>query len=152
MARAESDDAEAVIDLILEVVRTFQRVQALGRASGSVNSWGGGVWGFLRTLALDGPRTVPDIARARPVARQRIQRLADEAEAAGLVEFIDNPRHRRSRLVRLTAQGAREYERLSRAVRAQSARAAASIDAARLRQAAETLAELRSAMAGRSPT
>jgi hypothetical protein len=29
----------------------------------------------------------------RPTSRQRMQRLADELEAEGLVEFINNPKH-----------------------------------------------------------
>jgi DNA-binding MarR family transcriptional regulator len=67
----------------------------------------------MRSLALDGPLTVPQIAEMRPTSRQRMQRLADELEGAGLVEFIDNPKHRRSRLVRLTRKGEAQYQKLS---------------------------------------
>ena len=42
-----------------------------------------------------------------------MQRLADELAAEGLVEFIDNPRHRRSKLVRLTRKGNSHYRRLN---------------------------------------
>jgi DNA-binding MarR family transcriptional regulator len=42
-----------------------------------------------------------------------MQRLADELAAEGLVEFIDNPRHRRSKLVRLTPKGDARYRELS---------------------------------------
>jgi DNA-binding MarR family transcriptional regulator len=41
-----------------------------------------------------------------------MQRLADELEAEGLVEFIDNPKHRRSKLVRLTRRGDARYREL----------------------------------------
>ena len=34
-----------------------------------------------------------------------MQRLADELAAEGLVKFIDNPKHRRSKLVQLTRKG-----------------------------------------------
>src|SRR5262249_13137644 len=67
--------------------------------------WGGGAFGFMRSLALLGPLTVPQIAQMRPTSRQRMQRLADELAAEGLVTFIDNPKHRRSKLVRLTSRG-----------------------------------------------
>ena len=40
------------------------------------------------------------------------KRLADELAAERLVEFVDNPRHRRSRLVRLTAKGSARYREL----------------------------------------
>jgi hypothetical protein len=49
----------------------------------------------------------------RPTSRQRMQRLADELAAEELVEFIDNPRHRRSKLVRLTRKGDARYRKLS---------------------------------------
>jgi DNA-binding MarR family transcriptional regulator len=41
-----------------------------------------------------------------------MQRLADELAAEGLVEFIDNPRHPRSRLVRLTRAGEARYREM----------------------------------------
>ena len=60
-----------------------------------------------------GPLTVPQIAEMRPTSRQRMQRLADELAAGGLVEFIDNPKHRRSKLVQLTRKGAARYRKMS---------------------------------------
>ena len=48
--------------------------------------------GLLRSLALLGPLTVPQIAQMRPTSRQRMQRLADGLAAEGLVQFIDNLR------------------------------------------------------------
>jgi len=42
-----------------------------------------------------------------------MQRLADELAADGLVEFIDNPKHRRSKLVRLTPKGDAQYRELN---------------------------------------
>jgi DNA-binding MarR family transcriptional regulator len=66
----------------------------------------------MRSLALLGPLTVPQIAKMRPTSRQRMQRLADELAAEGLVEFVDNPRHRRSMLVRLTRKGTVRYRQL----------------------------------------
>ena len=66
----------------------------------------------MRSLALLGPLTVPQIAQMRPTSRQRMQRLADELAAEGLVEFIDNPKHRRSKLVRLTGKGNGRYREL----------------------------------------
>ena len=80
---------------------------------GSITSWGGGAFGFMRSLALLGPLTVPQIAQMRPTSRQRMQRLADELAAEGLVEFIDNPKHRRSKLVRLTRKGDARYRALN---------------------------------------
>ena len=104
--------AEAIAELMLEVAQCFFRIRALGQKTGLITSWGGGAFGFMRSLALLGPLTVPQIAQMRPTSRQRMQRLADELEAEGLVEFIDNPKHRRSKLVRLTRKGDARYREL----------------------------------------
>lgn len=105
--------AEAVAELMLEVAQCFFRIRALGQKSGLITSWGGGAFGFMRSLALLGPLTVPQIAQMRPTSRQRMQRLADELAAEGLVKFIDNPKHRRSKLVQLTPKGDARYLELN---------------------------------------
>src|SRR6202022_1739068 len=86
---------EMIADLMLEVAQFFFRLRAMGQRTGFITSWGGGAFGFMRSLAVIGPLTVPQIAQMRPTSRQRIQRLADELAAEGLVELIDNPRPRR---------------------------------------------------------
>src|SRR5215468_324827 len=101
--------AETIAELMLEVAQCFFRIRALGQKTGLITSWGGGAFGFMRSLALLGPLTVPQIAQMRPTSRQRMQRLADELAAEGLVKFIDNPRHRRSKLVQLTPKGDARY-------------------------------------------
>lgn len=107
--RAATGKGEATADLMLEVAQFFFRIRAMGQRTGLITSWGGGAFGFLRSLAVTGPLTVPQIAEMRPTSRQRMQRLADELAAEGLVEFIDNPKHRRSRLVQLTPKGEARY-------------------------------------------
>ena len=104
--------AEAIAELMLEVAQCFFRIRAIGQKTGLITSWGGGAFGFMRSLALLGPLTVPQIAQMRPTSRQRMQRLADELAAEGLVEFIDNPKHLRSKLVRLTRKGDAHYRKL----------------------------------------
>lgn len=107
------DKAELLVSVMAEVGLTFHRMRAVGRPRGAVTEWGGGLFAMLHTLAQSGPMTVPQIARTRPVARQRIQRLADDAAKDGLVEFRDNPAHKRSKLVALTDVGDSWYrERL----------------------------------------
>lgn len=104
--------SEAIAELMLEVAQCFFRIRAVGQKTGHITSWGGGAFGFMRSLALLGPLTVPQIAQMRPTSRQRMQRLADELAAEGLVKFIDNPRHRRSKLVQLTPEGEARYREL----------------------------------------
>ena len=111
-ARVVSKDA-AIADLMLEAAQFFFRIRAVGQRTGFITGWGGGAFGFMRSLALVGPLTVPQIAEMRPTSRQRMQRLADELAAEGLVEFIDNPKHRRSKLVQLTPKGDARYRELN---------------------------------------
>jgi len=110
--RTTDSKAEAIAGLMLEVAQCFFRIRALGQKTGLITSWGGGAFGFMRSLAVLGPLTVPQIAQMRPTSRQRMQRLADELEDEGLVEFVDNPKHRRSKLVRLTRKGDARYREL----------------------------------------
>ena len=109
---ATNGKGEAIADLMLEVAQLFFRLRAMGQKIGLITSWGGGAIGFMRSLALLGPLTVPQIAQMRPTSRQRMQLLADELAAEGLVEFVDNPKHRRSKLVRLTPEGGARYREL----------------------------------------
>ena len=104
---------EAVAELMLEVAQCFFRIRNLGQKEGFITGWGGGAFGFMRSLAMLGPQTVPQIAQKRPTSRQRMQRLADELAAEGLVEFIENPKHLRSKLVRLTPNGTARYHELN---------------------------------------
>src|SRR3954449_10338733 len=110
---ANSEKGEAIAELMLEVAQCFFRIRAVGQKTGLITSWGGGAFGLMRSLALLGPLTVPQIAQMRPTSRQGMQRLADELAAEGLVEFIDNPKHRRSKLVRLTRRGDAHFRELN---------------------------------------
>lgn len=100
--------SEAIADLIFEVAQCFFRIQAFGLKEGFISDLGG-TFGLVRSLALHGPLTVPQIARMRPVSRQRMQKLTDQLILEGLVELIDNPKHQRSKLVTLTSAGERYY-------------------------------------------
>jgi DNA-binding MarR family transcriptional regulator len=112
-ARIISSKDAAIADLMLEAAQFFFRIRAVGQRTGLITSWGGGAFGFMRSLALIGPLTVPQIAEMRPTSRQRMQRLADELAAEGLVEFVGNPKHRRSKLVKLTPKGDVRYREMN---------------------------------------
>src|ERR671936_36356 len=134
--------AEAIGELILEVAQCFFRIRAIGQKTGLITSWGGGAFGFMRSLALLGPLTVPQIAQMRPTSRQRMQRLADELAAEGLVEFVDNPEHRRSQLVRLTAKGAARYREMNLRLLADASTMGAAFSEADIRKTTEIVRQL----------
>jgi DNA-binding MarR family transcriptional regulator len=141
---------EAIAELMLEVAQCFFRIRAVGQKTGLITSWGGGAFGFLRSLALLGPLTVPQIAQMRPTSRQRIQRLADELAAEGLVEFIANPKHRRSKLVQLTPKGGRRYRELNARFLAIASTLGVGLTAGDVRRGTETVRRLSDELKGRS--
>jgi DNA-binding MarR family transcriptional regulator len=142
--------AEAIAELMLEVAQCFFRIRAVGQKTGLITSWGGGAFGFMRSLALLGPLTVPQIAQMRPTSRQRMQRLADELEAEGLVEFIDNPKHRRSKLVRLTRNGDARYRELKARFLAIASTMGAGLSEGDIRRSTETVRQLSGDVKARS--
>jgi DNA-binding MarR family transcriptional regulator len=142
--------AEAVAELMLEVAQCFFRIRAVGQKSGLITSWGGGAFGFMRSLALLGPLTVPQIAQMRPTSRQRMQRLADELAADGLVKFTDNPKHRRSKLVQLTRKGDARYRELHTRFMAIAATMGVSLSEADIRNSAKVVRQLSDDVKARS--
>jgi len=142
--------AEAVAELILEVAQCFFKIRALGQKRGFITGWGGGAFGFMRSLALVGPLTVPRIAQLRPTSRQRMQRLANELAAEGLVEFIDNPKHRSSKLVGLTQKGDARYRELHAQLISIASTMGVTLDKADIRNAIEILKRLSDDVKARS--
>ncbi len=91
--------------LVRDILFSYFRLSATGERIFSSLGQTPGKVSLMRSLMEEGPQSVAQIARARPVARQGVQRMADELAAAGLVEFVENPSHRRAKLARLTQAG-----------------------------------------------
>jgi DNA-binding MarR family transcriptional regulator len=142
--------AEAIAELMLEVAQCFFRIRAVGQKAGLITSWGGGGFGFMRSLALLGPLTVPQIAQMRPTSRQRMQRLADELAAEGLVKLIDNPKHRRSKLVQLTRKGDARYREMNARFLAIASTIGVAVSEADIRKSTEIVRQLSDDVKARS--
>ena len=109
-----------------------------------------GMRAVLEFLARQGPTAVPEIARSRQVTRQHIQALVNDLLELRLVSLDDNPAHRRSALVRLTAEGQRAIDRMKRRERQFLERLELEARPDDLRRAATTLSAVRKALGGRS--
>ena len=96
-------ELRAVVD---ETIGLFHRVRWVAEQIYAADGRSTARRGLLRGLVRFGPRTVPQLARARSVTRQYTQEVVDRLVADGLVELVDNPAHARSRLVRATRRGA----------------------------------------------
>jgi len=101
-----------------------------------------GMRGVMVSLAASDGRTVPDLARERPVSRQHIQVLVNELVAGGLAQVLPNPSHRRSPLIALTDEGRRRLRTLLDRERALLAATAPAVSATDLAGAVRVFDEL----------
>lgn len=101
-----TDAAHALIQLLDELARTRGRTLA---AFSRIRQEAGLT--EMESIVLSAvvrarrPPTVPQIGRSLGHARQVIQRAADGLGARKLVAFVDNPDHKRARLLVPTDQG-----------------------------------------------
>ena len=148
-----SSRARAVAALEAVIDETRSLFHRLKRAAEDVHGHGelsAGLRGLLMSLERHGPRTVPQMARARPVSRQHVQTLVNRLLEQDLVELVDNPAHKRSRLVRLTRRGRATIQGMTRREASVFAGIAAELDAAELEHAAAALRQVRQAFTGES--
>ena len=148
MARVDPTPVgEALYELLLQVPRLHRLLQSL--SAGDEPRWTIGLWGLLRNIKIDGPRTVPQIARARGLTRQQIQKLVDDAKAEGLVQFRQNPDHKRSRIVALTQDGTATFQRIDGTIRDAAQEMAEGFDIQDLDSALRVLFDLQQSLDAR---
>jgi DNA-binding MarR family transcriptional regulator len=99
------EKTQVLMELLEEVVAVHLRLQMLTEELHGSSEVTRACRGILRDLYRIGPRTVPQLARNRPVSRQNVLLLVRRLAGEGLVELIRNPDHKRSQLVRLTDHG-----------------------------------------------
>ena len=67
---------------------------------------------ILEHLDEFGSCTVPQIAQHKTVARQSIQALADQLHGLGYIDYVANPKHKRSQLLEMTKLGKNVYTKV----------------------------------------
>lgn len=105
--------------------------------------------GVLQILQRGGAQTVPQIARTRFSSRQNIQIVVNRLQKEGLVEFADNPHHKRSVLVRLTHRGQLAIAEAAKEEAELNTRVLPSFSQTELSSAAEVLNKLRRMLDGK---
>ncbi len=97
-----ADRLAEVFDLVGPLYRrAFRKVEQ----DTTIEGLSVGVRAVLNMLREHGPMTVPQMGRTQALSRQFVQRMINDAAARGLVEFVPNPAHKRSSLIRLTQEG-----------------------------------------------
>ncbi|MEU2069343.1 MarR family winged helix-turn-helix transcriptional regulator [Streptomyces anulatus] len=79
----------------------------LARPGGLTAAW----WQVLGAVLRE-PLPVAGIARAMGITRQSVQRIADLLVGQGLAEYVENPAHRRAKLLRVTEAGREAVSRI----------------------------------------
>ncbi|MDT8446437.1 MAG: MarR family transcriptional regulator [bacterium] len=98
--------------LVAEAVSLFHELKSLTQKVHGEDEATAARRGVMRSLMLDGPRTVPQLARNRKVTRQSIQQVVNQLKERGLVSTETNQDHRRSHLVTPTQEGKAWYDDL----------------------------------------
>ena len=101
---APDDPSVALTDIVL---RTFELNGLFLSASERLAKPAGltpARWQILGAVLAE-PLTVSAIARGMGLARQSVQRIADALVEDGLARTLDNPAHRRARLLEPTEEG-----------------------------------------------
>ena len=105
---------ESVLPLLIadihEAAGHFRRIgEAIANEEGQTQArW------QLMSVVSERPFTVAQASRRLGLARQGVQRIANELTEAGLTQFQENPDHKTSPMLSLTDQGAAVFERLTR--------------------------------------
>jgi DNA-binding MarR family transcriptional regulator len=136
------DQREAFEPLSRAVRALFHKIGAAASLLHAASEVTVGMRAVLESVIEGGPRTVPELARARPVSRQHIQTLVNELLAAGYVEYRDNPAHRRSKLVAPTRAGEAAFAALRAREAAALTRLSLDLDAREMERATRALTQL----------
>ena len=139
-----SANTNLLSELVLEIFRLNGRLIAAGDALVAEIGLTSARWQVIGAIALQPvPATVAHVAHAMGLTRQSVQRIADELEKAGVVAFRPNPRHKRAKLIALTAKGIALNRAAMARQRPWAKRLAAGLDRAELEAARDILARLR---------
>ena len=106
-----TESGENLTALILDVFRLNGRLLVAGDRLVAELGLTSARWQILGAIAYaDRPESVAWHARTMGVHRQGVQRIVNELEKEGIVEFKPNPHHKRAHLVVLTSEGQKLFE------------------------------------------
>lgn len=101
------------LDLVLSIFRLNGLLIAEGDAMTEKLGLTHARWKVIGAVALSqNGLTVPGIARVLGQSRQAVQRITDVMVKDGLLEYTENPKHKRSVLVLLSHHGKNVYSTL----------------------------------------
>src|SRR5438067_5740610 len=115
--RSRTSAGEALSRLIVLAFRLDGALTAVGDALARPAGQTSARWRVLAAVET-APMSVAEIARAWSLARQSVQRVADELEREGLIRYDEHPGDRRTKLVALTPAGVAALAKIQKSQRA----------------------------------
>lgn len=103
----------AFSELIIEVFRANRLFLDLGDEMTKPVGLSSARWQVLGVVE-HGPETVAHVARLMGLTRQSVQQTADGLARDGLVEYVNNPFHRRAMRMKITNKGAKALAYVAR--------------------------------------
>lgn len=111
----QTPEGKALTDLILEVFRFNGEMLEAGNRITEPYGLTSARWQVMGAIDLAGtPLTVSQIARRMGLARQGVQRIANDLVKQGMLAHSDNIDHKRSPLMTITAAGAAALKDIER--------------------------------------
>ncbi|NVJ20978.1 winged helix-turn-helix transcriptional regulator [Myxococcus sp. AM011] len=135
----------AFTDLVLEIFRNNGLLLAAGERLSEPSGLTSARWQVLGVVDHE-PTPVANVARTIGLTRQSVQQTADALEAEGLVEYQENPHHRRAKLIALTAKGRERLREVEARQLAWANKVGGRVSMASLKTALTTLQEVREAL------
>ena len=111
--KKQTPRGEAFKELILEVFRLNGALLAKGDRLTGDYGLSSARWQVLASIE-EKPIPVSQIARNMGLSRQSVQRIANILHKEGFVEFIENPNHKRAKLIKLSIQGADTLKKINK--------------------------------------
>lgn len=145
---ADSGSQFAVGSLATIILRLAGRLEDTARRLHAGDDLTVAERGFLLHLRQGGWQTIPQLAARRGATRQYVQHALVPLVECGLVEWQENPRHRRSRLATLTPAGTTLARRLMAREGALMRELSTAAERPNLARATATLAALEEALEG----
>ncbi len=141
------DSRHPLVGLSDELIRLNGRLKSLFAEARRGAGLGDSEMGVLNAVVeADRAPTVPQIGRSFGQPRQLVQRAANSLMAAGLIEAVPNPDHKRAVLLCATDKGLTLKREVDGRADAKAAEVAAGLDAEAIRVAARALGEIRRAL------
>jgi DNA-binding MarR family transcriptional regulator len=129
-------------ELVIEVFRLNGLTLTAGEVLSNPSGLTSARWQVLGVVDHE-PAPVSNVARAMGLTRQTVQLTADALERDGMIEYLDNPHHRRAKLIAITEPGRRALRDVEARQAVWANRLARRLDAATLRSTLGGMRQIR---------